>query len=74
MGKSNLLSRFTRDEFKNDSVVGRTHQRSNGPVRLTCVAQATIGVEFAGKTVQYEGKVIKAQVWDTAGQVAISLP
>eukprot|EP00923_Selenidium_pygospionis_P057883 GHVN01101448.1.p1 GENE.GHVN01101448.1~~GHVN01101448.1.p1 ORF type:complete len:100 (+),score=2.33 GHVN01101448.1:158-457(+) len=46
VGKSNLLSRFTRDEFNLES-------------------KPTIGVEFATKSVQAEGKIIKAQIWDT---------
>ncbi|KAJ4749052.1 Ras-related protein Rab-11A [Rhynchospora pubera] len=49
VGKSNLLSRFTRNVFSLDS-------------------KSTIGVEFASKSVQIEGKNIKAQIWDTAGQ------
>ena len=31
-------------------------------------SKATIGVEFATKTINEDGKVIKAQIWDTAGQ------
>lgn len=49
VGKSNLLSRFTRNEFKLDT-------------------RSTIGVEFATRTIEVDGKKIKAQVWDTAGQ------
>jgi len=49
VGKSNLLSRFTRNEFNFES-------------------KSTIGVEFATRTVEVEGKTIKAQIWDTAGQ------
>lgn len=49
VGKSNLLARFTRNEFTLD-------------------AKATIGVEFATKSIQADGKTIKAQIWDTAGQ------
>ncbi|XP_072976604.1 ras-related protein Rab11C [Typha angustifolia] len=49
VGKSNILSRFTKNEFSLDS-------------------KSTIGVEFATKTLQIEGKTIKAQIWDTAGQ------
>ncbi|QPG72989.1 Rab GTPase ypt32 [Brettanomyces nanus] len=49
VGKTNLLSRFTRDEFNPDS-------------------RATIGVEFATRTLEINGKRIKAQIWDTAGQ------
>jgi len=51
VGKSNLLSRFTRNEFNLES-------------------KSTIGVEFATKSIKAaDGKVIKAQIWDTAGQV-----
>lgn len=49
VGKSNLLSRFTRNEFNVDS-------------------KSTIGVEFATRSIQVDGKTIKAQIWDTAGQ------
>jgi len=49
VGKSNLLSRFTRNEFNLES-------------------KSTIGVEFATKSIQADGKTIKAQIWDTAGQ------
>ena len=49
VGKSGLLSRFTRDEFHHDS-------------------KGTIGVDFATRTIEHDGKTIEAQVWDTAGQ------
>ncbi|KAI5120161.1 hypothetical protein M0805_003648 [Coniferiporia weirii] len=49
VGKSNLLSRFTRNEFNLDS-------------------KSTIGVEFATRTLELDGKTVKAQIWDTAGQ------
>ncbi|KAK4779786.1 hypothetical protein SAY87_015892 [Trapa incisa] len=49
VGKSNILSRFTRNEFCLDS-------------------KSTIGVEFATRTLQIDGKTVKAQIWDTAGQ------
>ncbi|KAK6132783.1 hypothetical protein DH2020_033461 [Rehmannia glutinosa] len=49
VGKSNLLSRFTRNEFSLES-------------------KATIGVEFATRSIRVEDKIIKAQIWDTAGQ------
>ena len=32
--------------------------------------ELTIGVEFGGKTIQVNGKNIKIQIWDTAGQEA----
>uniref|UniRef100_A0A1B6FDY9 Ras-related protein Rab-11A n=1 Tax=Cuerna arida TaxID=1464854 RepID=A0A1B6FDY9_9HEMI len=49
VGKSNLLSRFTRNEFSLES-------------------KSTIGVEFATRSIQVDGKTLKAQIWDTAGQ------
>ncbi|CAO2817147.1 unnamed protein product [Amaranthus hypochondriacus] len=49
VGKSNILTRFTRNEFCLES-------------------KSTIGVEFATRTLQVEGKRVKAQIWDTAGQ------
>ncbi|KAL5709392.1 Ras-related protein RABA2a [Ranunculus cassubicifolius] len=49
VGKSNILSRFTRNEFCLES-------------------KSTIGVEFATRTLQVDGKTVKAQIWDTAGQ------
>ncbi|KAL6509517.1 Ras-related protein Rab2BV [Orobanche gracilis] len=49
VGKSNILSRFTRNEFCLES-------------------KSTIDVEFATRTLQVEGKTVKAQIWDTAGQ------
>ncbi|CAA0251375.1 unnamed protein product [Arabidopsis thaliana] len=49
VGKSNLLSRFTRNDFSHDS-------------------RATIGVEFATRSIQCDDKIVKAQIWDTAGQ------
>ena len=32
--------------------------------------ELTIGVEFGAKTIQIDGKTIKIQIWDTAGQEA----
>lgn len=45
VGKSNLLSRFTRNEFNLES-------------------KSTIGVEFATRSIQVDGKTIKAQASD----------
>ena len=50
VGKTNLLTRFSKNEFNLES-------------------RATIGVEFATKTINTEtGHKIRAQIWDTAGQ------
>ena len=49
VGKSQLLSRFSKNEF-------------------TLESKATIGVEFAAKTIMTANNTaIKAQIWDTAG-------
>nr|CAD1823827.1 unnamed protein product [Ananas comosus var. bracteatus] len=53
VGKSNLLSRFTRNEFSLES-------------------KSTIGVEFATRSIRVDDKVVKAQIWDTAGKRAIT--
>ncbi|KAF8653781.1 hypothetical protein HU200_061899 [Digitaria exilis] len=49
VGKSNLLSRYARNEFNLHS-------------------KATIGVEFQTQSMDIDGKEVKAQIWDTAGQ------
>ena len=51
VGKSNLLMRYTKGDFNIES-------------------KTTIGVEFATKTVTTQDnprRVVKAQIWDTAG-------
>ncbi|KAF3337326.1 Ras-related protein Rab-25 [Carex littledalei] len=48
VGKSNLLSRFTQNEFCSES-------------------NPTIGIDFAARRIQVEGKLIKAHIWDIAG-------
>ena len=45
-GRFAVLSRFTRNEFHEDS-------------------KSTIGVEFATRTLEVDGKKVKAQIWDT---------
>lgn len=49
VGKSNLLSRFAKNEFSLES-------------------KSTIGVEFQTYCMQVDGNIIKAQIWDVAGQ------
>ena len=48
VGKSSLLSRFSKDHFNIET-------------------ETTIGMDINIKTVQIDGKKIKAQIWDTAG-------
>lgn len=31
-------------------------------------SKSTIGVEFATRSINVDGKTVKAQIWDTAGQ------
>ncbi|OHS97426.1 Ras-related protein Rab-11B [Tritrichomonas foetus] len=52
-----------------DSGVGKTNLLSQF-VRnqFNPESKTTIGVEFATRTIQLDGKTIKAQIWDTAGQ------
>ena len=49
VGKTNLITRYTRDYFSASS-------------------KTTIGVEFASKTMDCDGVIVKGQIWDTAGQ------
>ena len=48
-GKTNLMTRFTKNEFSLDS-------------------KTTVGVEFSTRSIQVDGQLVKAQIWDTAGQ------
>lgn len=41
---------------------------TTSPPPLTLLLQTTIGIEFATKTVNIDGQVVKAQIWDTAGR------
>ncbi|KAD7116957.1 hypothetical protein E3N88_04225 [Mikania micrantha] len=52
VGKTQVLSRFARNEFCFDS-------------------KSTIGVEFQTRTLRVWSKVIKAQIWGTAGQESL---
>jgi Ras-related protein Rab-8A len=49
VGKTNILLRFTENEYK--------------PSHL-----ATIGIDFKNKPLTIDNKVLKMQIWDTAGQ------
>ena len=50
VGKSNLLSQFTRHEFN---------------LKL----RPTIGLEFATRSIQVDGKTIKAQIWESGKMI-----
>ncbi|KAG1384252.1 hypothetical protein G6F61_000619 [Rhizopus arrhizus] len=49
VGKSNIRSRFAKNEFDLNY-------------------QSTIGVDFEVKTIEFDNRIIKAQIWDTSGQ------
>jgi len=49
VGKSNLVSQFSRNKFDPES-------------------RSTIGIEFATRSIDIDEKIVKAQIWDTAGQ------
>ena len=49
VGKLNLLSRFTKNEFSLES-------------------KSTTGVEFTTRSIRVDEKVVKAHIWDIAGQ------
>jgi Ras-related protein Rab-11B len=62
--KSNLLSRYTRNEFNLES-------KSTIGFYFIFFLQFLLQnkwVEFATRSIECEGKTIKAQIWDTAGQ------
>ena len=55
--------------FTGDIAVGKTSIISvlMGQ-KFTAEYEASIGVDFFSKTVKYKGKIIKLQIWDSAGQ------
>ena len=76
VGKSNLLSKFTRDEFDLDSkttVLPRPTINGTRSRRLT-QRMVQIGVEFATRSITTEdNKTIKAQIWDTGKEAFFCL-
>ena len=52
-----------------DSGVGKSNLLSQfAQNEFNLESKSTIGVEFATRSIQVDGKTIKAQIWDTAGQ------
>lgn len=52
-----------------DSGVGKTNLASRfAHNEFNADSKATIGVEFRSKTLEIDGKEVKAQIWDTSGQ------
>jgi len=67
VGKSNLLSRFTRNEFnlESKSTIGVEFATRSIQVKVIHIGeQASLDT----LSTQVDGKTIKAQIWDTAGQ------
>ncbi|VAH81846.1 unnamed protein product [Triticum turgidum subsp. durum] len=62
VGKSNILSRFTRNEFCLES------KSTIGVEFATRTLQKPKGKRFSEEKKLIEGKTVKAQIWDTAGQ------
>jgi len=65
VGKSNLLSRFTRNEFclESKSTIGVEFA-----TRTVEVSDHKTLPELPQSYTQLQGKTVKAQIWDTAGQ------
>jgi small GTP-binding protein len=66
VGKSNLLSRFTRNEFNLES-------KSTIGVEFATRLEKNSFFNFVNnssffRSIQVDKKTIKAQIWDTAGQ------
>ena len=52
-----------------DSGVGQSNLLSRfNRNEFNLESKSTIGVEFATKSLKVDGKVVKAQIWDTTGQ------
>ena len=55
-----------------DSTVGKSsllHRFTQNKFKSDC--KTTIGVDFNIKNVEIDGKIIKAQIWDTAGSIFV---
>ena len=74
VGKSNIISRFTKNEFKLDqkSTIGiefaaRTVEVSDAPLHIS-LRDGFIRESVQRFFLQIDGKKVKAQIWDMAGQ------
>lgn len=83
VGKSNMLSRFTRNEFslESKSTIGvefatrrcvgdfRSAQRLCAPLRRSSFTHSRLCTCcFVTRSIAVDSKTVKAQIWDTAGQ------
>ncbi|CAL5388646.1 unnamed protein product [Camellia sinensis] len=66
VGKSNILSRFTRNEFCLESKSTIGVEFATRTLQFTILIQLNYTKEIGNCPV--EGKTVKAQIWDTAGQ------
>ena len=60
VGKTSIMNRFISDEFHEEYDVNY--------FLLKIIIQATIGVDFATKMIDFRNNSIKLQIWDSAGQ------
>ena len=60
VGKTSLILRFTQDTFDGNYQV-KFILKSNNEI------QATIGIDFLSKTMYVDEKMVRLQLWDTAG-------
>uniref|UniRef100_A0A0D3FR86 GTP-binding protein n=2 Tax=Oryza TaxID=4527 RepID=A0A0D3FR86_9ORYZ len=69
VGKSNLLSRFTRNSFSLDSKSTIGVEFATRTIQVTMPASASFSSASPDLLcLLVEGKIVKAQIWDTAGQ------
>ena len=59
VGKTSVMNRFINNNFSTDYDVKIINNN---------FLQATIGVDFSTKTIEYKGNSLKLQIWDSAGQ------
>lgn len=57
VGKSSIISRYIRNEF----------DPTKNVINLSII-QPTIGIDFISKNIAVSGKMVRLQLWDTAGQ------
>ncbi len=69
VGKSNLLGRFTKNEFNLESKTTIGVEASVWSLRSVhfreyiCITRVVCNLQFAPKTIETQGRRIKAQIW-----------
>ena len=61
VGKTAVVNRFIKNNFSGEYDVKKINF-------LNLNLQATIGVDFAAKNIEYKNNSLKLQIWDSAGQ------